>query len=61
MLDQAGLSAPAIADKFGHANPSLTQDGYLGRKVASADVAVALAALRPTVPGHDQDDRSRLN
>jgi hypothetical protein len=41
MLDHAGLSARAIADQLGHSNPSLTQDVYLGRQVASAAAAVA--------------------
>ncbi|WP_233517949.1 site-specific integrase [Geodermatophilus marinus] len=50
MLDHAGLSARAIADQLGHANPSLTQDAYLGRQVASTGAAMALEALRPTVP-----------
>jgi integrase len=46
MLDQAGLSARAIADQLRHANPSLTQDVYLGRQVASTGAALALEALR---------------
>jgi integrase len=50
MLDHAGLSARAIADQLGHAKPSLTQDVYLGRRVASTGAAAALEALRPTVP-----------
>lgn len=41
-LDQAGLSARAIADHLGHANPSMTQDVYMGRNVVSADAATAL-------------------
>jgi integrase len=49
MLDHAGLSARAIADQLGHANPSLTQDVYLGRQVASTGAAAALEALRPAV------------
>jgi integrase len=48
VLDHAGLSARAIADQLGHANPSLTQDVYLGRQVASTGAATALEALRPT-------------
>lgn len=56
MLDHAGLSARSIADQLGHANPSLTQDVYLGRQVASTGAAVALEALRPAVPGHGLDD-----
>ena len=49
VLDHAGLSARAIADQLGHANPSLTQDVYLGRQVASTGAAAALEALRPAV------------
>jgi len=56
MLGHAGLSARAIAAQLGHANPSLTQDVYLGRKVASTGAAAALEALRPTAPYHDQED-----
>jgi integrase len=41
-LDQAGLTARQIADHLGHANPSLTQDVYMGRHVATADAARAL-------------------
>ncbi|MGK5112488.1 site-specific integrase [Geodermatophilus sp. CPCC 205506] len=59
VLDHAGLSARAIADQLGHANPSLTQDVYLGRQVASTGAAVALEALRPSVPGHDRDEGRR--
>lgn len=41
-LDEAGLSARAIADHLGHAKPSMTQDVYMGRGVASAAAAEAL-------------------
>ena len=41
-LDEAGLSAPAIADQLGHARPSMMQDVYMGRKVVDARVAEAL-------------------
>lgn len=33
LMDEAGLSSRATADQLGHANPSLTQDVYYGRKV----------------------------
>jgi integrase len=56
MLDHAGLSARAIADQLGHANPSLTQDVYLGRQVASAAAAVALEALRNCTPTRGRGD-----
>jgi integrase len=41
-LDEAGLSAREIADHLGHAKPSMTQDVYMGRGVASAQAATAL-------------------
>lgn len=41
-LDEAGLSARAIADHLGHAKPSMTQDVYMGRNVASAQAAEVL-------------------
>ena len=41
-LDEAGLSARAIADHLGHAKPSMTQDVYMGRNVASAQAAEIL-------------------
>lgn len=41
-LDEAGLSARAIADHLGHAKPSMTQDVYMGRNVASAEAAAIL-------------------
>ncbi|MGR7026188.1 tyrosine-type recombinase/integrase [Geodermatophilus sp. URMC 62] len=56
VLDHAGLSARTFADQLGHANPSLTQDVYLGRQVTSTGAAVALEALRPKVSAHGQDD-----
>ncbi len=45
VLDEAGLSARKVADQLGHARPSMTQDVYLGRKVASWDAADALEGL----------------
>ena len=41
-LDDAGLSARQIADHLGHAQPSMTMDVYMGRKVASSDAAGVL-------------------
>jgi integrase len=43
-LDDAGLSARMIADHVGHARPSMTQDTYMGRNVASSAAAQILAA-----------------
>lgn len=45
-LDEAGLSARAIADHLGHAKPSMTQDVYMGRSVASAEAAEVLGKSR---------------
>jgi integrase len=43
-LDDAGLTARQIADILGHAHPSMTQDVYMGRGVASRAGADALHA-----------------
>jgi len=45
-LDEAGLSARQIADHIGHNRPSLTQDVYMGRGLASPEVATALQCSR---------------
>jgi integrase len=42
VLDQAGQSARAIADQLGHANPSMTQNVYMGRGLANPAAAAAL-------------------
>lgn len=42
ILDEAGLSARAVADQLGHARPSMTQDVYMGRKVQTSHAADAL-------------------
>ena len=41
-LDEAGLSARSIADHLGHAAPSMTQDVYMGRRLANSDAAKVL-------------------
>jgi integrase len=41
-LDDAGFSAGQIADHLGHAQPSMTQDVYLGRRAACPEVALVL-------------------
>ena len=46
-LDDAGLSDRAIADQLGHAEPSMTQDVYMGRNVASAEAAEILGKPSP--------------
>jgi integrase len=45
LLDEAGLSARAIADQLGHAQPSVTQNVYMGRKIASTKAAIVLEQL----------------
>ena len=41
-LDDAGSSARQIADHLGHAQPSMTQDVYLGRRAANPQAAATL-------------------
>jgi integrase len=45
-MDEAGMSARQIADHLGHAQPSVTQDVYMGRAVASTKAAHALQIAR---------------
>jgi integrase len=45
LLDESGLSARTIADQLGHAHPSVTQDRYLGRGIASTRAASVLESL----------------
>jgi integrase len=42
ILDEAGLSARAVADQLGHARPSMTQDVYMGRRMMNPRAAEAL-------------------
>lgn len=51
ILDEAGLSARAIADQLGHARPSMTQDVYMGRKVVDPRNADALQRALDTKSG----------
>jgi integrase len=45
LMDGAGLSSRAAADQLGHANPSMTQDVYMGRKVSSTGAADVLESI----------------
>jgi len=45
LLDDAGLSARAIAYQLGHAQPSITQNVYMGRKIASTEAARVLEQI----------------
>lgn len=47
ILDEAGLSARQVADQLGHARISITQDVYLGRRLASRRAAEALEQAFP--------------
>lgn len=49
-LDGAGLSARQVADHLGHANPSMTQDVYMGRNVVTAEAATILARHTAQAP-----------
>lgn len=51
ILDEAGLSSRSVADQLGHARPSMTQDVYLGRRVADGRAALALQAALGTESG----------
>jgi integrase len=42
ILDEAGLSARAVADQLGRARPSMTQDVYMGRRMVNPRAAAAL-------------------
>jgi integrase len=45
LLDEAGVSARKIADQLGQAQVSVTQDFYMGRKIASEDAARVLEII----------------
>jgi integrase len=45
LLDDAGVTARKIADQLGQAQVSVTQDYYLGRKIASEDAARVLEII----------------
>jgi integrase len=45
LMDQAGLSARAAADHFGHSKPSMTTDVYFGRGIMDTGAAAVLESL----------------
>ena len=45
LMEHAGLSSRAAADKLGHANAFMTTDVSFGRKVATTGAAAVLEAL----------------
>jgi integrase len=53
ILDEAGLSARAVADQLGHARPSMTQDVYLARRILNPRAAEALERAFGTPRGGD--------
>ena len=54
ILDQAGLSARAIAGHIGHARPSITQDVYMDKRADGQQAADAFDAAL----GSGSDDES---
>lgn len=54
ILDQAGLSARAIAGHIGHARPSITQDGYMDKR---ADGRAAADAFDAALGSTDGDEK----
>ncbi|TDW70605.1 site-specific recombinase XerD [Kribbella pratensis] len=55
LLDDAGHSARQIADQLGHSRVSMTQDGYLGRKIRNAGAVEALNAVLGTGLAEEPD------
>jgi integrase len=45
LLDKAGVNARKIADQLGQSQVSVTQDFYMGRKIASGDAARVLEII----------------
>ena len=55
LLDGSGASARMIADQLGHSRVSMTQDVYLGRRVANAGNLAALESYGPPPAGSGSD------
>lgn len=63
LLDEAGVTARKIADQLGQSQVSVTQDFYMGRKIASEDAARVLEIIgRPDTAAllTTSDDGPRL-
>ena len=56
-LDDAQVSARKISDQLGHSKVSMTQDHYLGRRLADRQTAEVLEGMFPASP----DDEKRPN
>lgn len=54
LMDEAGLSARAVADQLGHAKVSMTQDHYFARKIARTGAAKVLGQLADESDGEGQ-------
>ena len=54
ILDEAGLSARAVADHLGHSRLSMTQDVYMGRRVLNGRAADALESAVPEPEGEEK-------
>lgn len=50
-LEEAGLTARAVADQMGHSRVSITQDTYFGRKPTTEEHAAALQDLYTSIGG----------
>lgn len=60
VLDGSGLSARVIADQLGHSRVSMTQDVYLGRRMADPRVVEALELVDPRLAlGREKSDEKR--
>jgi len=55
VMDMAGLSARAAADQLGHAQVSMTQDGYFGRKIARTGAAGLMESVGQPAPAPNEN------
>nr|WP_205629463.1 tyrosine-type recombinase/integrase [Jiangella muralis] len=53
VMDGAGFSARQVADQLGHARVSMTQDNYMGRRVANPAATALDAAFRDAAEGEN--------
>ncbi len=59
VLDGSGLPARVIADQLGHSRVSMTQDVYLGRRMADPRVVEALELINPRLAlGREKSDET---
>jgi integrase len=55
-LDNASASARKISDQLGHANVSMTQDRYLGRRLTDRQTAEVLGDMFDDPVGDEEAD-----